>query len=831
MMSMNLRFRSALWLMAVMATCAMGGPVAAQGTEGMLPGPVSSHDLERYAERLALNDHQRAVVEKMHTEYRDAFRQLREDEIEDVLESMRAMAGVNLGMPQREAVEGMINDVDRAMTRIAQVDNRFFSRIDTALHDDQHAMLYRVRDQRARQRYGSGMMMQAISILDQSARVDLSTLYDDLELTELESEIAEPMLIQYERKLTDLQKKLSEASSRIILDLLDAIQELGLGDTDPTDLPAAMNAYRAAWSQVSEKVTSRADAITEHNERTVARVGAILAPPKARQLRLRYYRRAYPNVPADPNSLERKFEAAMRLQGVSAEQRDAVLAATLQYQTDHDRITNELIEIMKEMAGGRTAFDIDFGKMQEMQKRLAEHSKRWAALNDTAADTLDALLGAELAAQLGSGGDNSRSIEAAPTVAIAPAAAAQGDESDEDPQNQLARITQRELSGIIGPISAREAQLAADRLEIDESDREIFLQLHLDYLADFGTWRQSQDDPSLGVNRAIFTGMELSEAEINQSADDQKQSIRTLLELEQTFFDDILLLLAEDDPRRSEVERLHLMRQRTIFTTAAAPATRFVGSVSMFGGSEANVDLPKLVLELELTTIDNDTDALLMHYERDMTATRFRLFDESVEALRKTSLAMIDARREAEAANGDGDQAMLFGAIQMMSEATALTRGLSLEIRDANRQMLAALLQTLPSEDSRDLRRAYYRRSYPYVFASAPSAEDYVSRALELENLEPEQRAVIRAVELRFITDCDKLDEELVGTIQEYDFDAQGLVEMQQSGDVHRAYSRAEILKFDRVELNSKAIRRLRELLTATQRASVGLPDGEDSGN
>ena len=37
--------------------------------------------------------------------------------------------------------------------------------------------------------------------------------------------------------------------------------------------------------------------------------------------------------------------------------------------------------------------------------------------------------------------------------------------------------------------------------------------------------------------------------------------------------------------------------------------------------------------------------------------------------------------------------------------------------------------------------------------------------------------------------------------------------------------------KFDRVELNSKAIRRLRELLTATQRASVGLPDKDDAGN
>jgi len=79
----------------------------AQGTMGTVPDPISSRDLDSYADRLQLSRQQRQAVDAMHDQYRDEFEQLRQRDIEKFLSDTRGMAG------------GMAMLMDRAATQKA----------------------------------------------------------------------------------------------------------------------------------------------------------------------------------------------------------------------------------------------------------------------------------------------------------------------------------------------------------------------------------------------------------------------------------------------------------------------------------------------------------------------------------------------------------------------------------------------------------------------------------------------------------------------------------------------------------------------------------------
>ena len=64
-------------LALVIVVLVLAGPAAAQGTSGTLPGPISTPELERYADRLGLGPQQRAAVVSYHDDYKRQFALLR----------------------------------------------------------------------------------------------------------------------------------------------------------------------------------------------------------------------------------------------------------------------------------------------------------------------------------------------------------------------------------------------------------------------------------------------------------------------------------------------------------------------------------------------------------------------------------------------------------------------------------------------------------------------------------------------------------------------------------------------------------------------------------
>ncbi len=375
----------------------------AQGTSGMLPDPISSRDLEGYARRLQLDEVQRLAIDPLHEQYRAAFRQLREDDIAKLLKQTTEMTGVGFSMPQREKVERLLKDMKRAFKKIEQLDRRLFSQMDVVLTDEQRTVMPRVRLARARQRYRNGAMGGG-GFGSQAARIDLSEIYAQLELSDQELLDSDPLIASYERRLTPAVEKLYEATLTMSLDMLDAFEAAGMTDLDMTDPESAqqmMETMRAIWADLGKNMTEKSAAIADLNRKTLKSVHARLTPKNARDLRHNYYRQAYPMAPADPNSAQKRLAAALRLKQLTEDQRLAITDAAQTHQRSHDRITDEMIKFVEEHNEGRSMFDFAFDQeaQQDYQETLTGFRSRWQELNQAANASLDAQLGPELAAK------------------------------------------------------------------------------------------------------------------------------------------------------------------------------------------------------------------------------------------------------------------------------------------------------------------------------------------------------------------------------------------------------------------------------------------------
>ena len=131
---------------------------AAQGTFSLLPDPITSLDLIRYAERLALSPDQRLTAEAAHDEYKRHFKALRDGEIEELLKSRATLqsGGVMAAERGRQAV---LDELDRLRRRIRSLDDSFFGGLDGALTDEQRLTLARLRLLRERCRYASNQFI------------------------------------------------------------------------------------------------------------------------------------------------------------------------------------------------------------------------------------------------------------------------------------------------------------------------------------------------------------------------------------------------------------------------------------------------------------------------------------------------------------------------------------------------------------------------------------------------------------------------------------------------------------------------------------------------
>ncbi|MHC5001490.1 MAG: hypothetical protein ACYTJ0_00030 [Planctomycetota bacterium] len=824
------RIRVALAAAVAAVTMTFTAPGKAQGTSGMLPDPVSSRELSRYADRLGLSEQQRLAIELFHEQYRASFRDLREKEIEQFLRDSGGLGAMGMGADPK-AMERAIRDFERIMGRIKGLDESLFDQIQATLTEAQALRLPGARLARERTRYGTGLT-RMVGFLNPASRVDLSEVLADMELTPAEQEAIEPLVGSYETGLTSRMRDLHEESLDLAREATRAVAGIEMNEAvmaDPERRREMMEAMRTMWLELTRRITDRSMEISDLGRSTIPRLQPLISPVAGFELHTGFYRRGYREFADVPSPAAVRFEEALALDDLDDEKRQAIADLRGVFFRGIYRINGDAADLIDKQRRARQVFNFggDEEALREHEEKLEDLREQRGQANTRAILALDALLGSESAEGLPTliTGETEQSKDIAGMlmtqdgqaiqVLLEPAETTPG-AGGADPF-------------LPGPISPRDVQRYADMLRLDEEKRTILSTLHQDYEAVFremagesigAVARAQQSLWQLGENGAMVPP---SEADIGRLYNLRRNAMRTILQADETFFANLEALSTEQ--QRTTMERIRLSRQRDVynrargaesFTTGGMGGIRF-GAWQLDGSREAMIDLSRLVDEADLADEQlTSIDTVLLEYERSATAL-FRGFFESdlrfQEALDKLNASSAAARMQTEGGNRLG---FADGYRDILESQGRDTRDARRRLIDVNRQTVDRIVAALADEAGAPVRLLYEKRAFPDEFEDSRSAAPRLRAALELPDLTADQRSAIAQISAEFQGEHERLSREMVAVRMN---SAGGdRMDWQQRVDGQR---RVERLRSERDDLNEKSLVRLRSVLSDEQLARL----------
>jgi len=829
-----------------------------QGTDGALPDPIADRGLSAYARRLGLSAEQRLAIDAYHAQYLDEFRQLREKDIDRYMrESANVLRRFMFSASSKETRRSL-NELDRLMSRIKSLDEGLFDRIQTVLSEEQARAMPGVRQMRERERYLSGLV-RFVGYANPGARIDLADLIETMELAPKERQVIEPLVMEYEGQLTGALRKLYQATTDMFLDMVKQAEELMLAAERQTNPQAAREAFRSIrdiWTRASTGVMTQAAEISALNRRSFRSFSPLLSEDAAARLRAEYYQRAYPDVHRGMIECLGKYDAALNLPGLSAEQRAAITAARQSLRDRHQRLAEQMIDVWEAMrkTGGFFGFrgesaDSEREKLRSLQAQRDE-------LNERALESLLAMLGPDLGEELhrtaqaeesGEGGIGSRSGGMittrgggrgfAPTVTVtAP------DESPADIGTPAGPDPY-----LPPPISQRQLTPYARLLEIGDDQQVVLEALHSDYLDAYETVRADSIEPMLDAAKSMWA-LDADSREIkppSPEAIDQlfamrRSAFEAIRALDESFFDNIELAILDDDDEsgRARVFRLRLARQRIVYNRDAARSGtgfRRQGGRMMFGrpdddNREFRIDVTRLIEDQYLTDEERATiEPAFAEYERLVTDAFKRRYELAFQYGQATErMSAVAAQREGGTGRGFN---MSFGTEfrRLMQTLGRQLREAERAIADLNRSTLERLAAMLSPSAASSLRSAYRRQAYPQVYADPSAAEDHFVAAMALPDLAGAQRTQITDVlaDYRgsYAVLCEQMADIHAQEAREEDPGRGGDPDIWQRRQERR--NQLQRLRFDRTELNEKALRQLRAVLTEEQLRQLGLVEAQ----
>lgn len=841
---------------------------AAQGTSGTVPDPISARELENYCDRLHLSDQQLQAVQAFHDAYRAEFTALREGDIEKLLKETRSLQGMGFAaLQQRAEVEKSLKALDQVMDKIRAVDNRLFDQVQTVLTEEQITQMPRVRQARERKRYQSGLTRMA-SMMNPAVQIDLSDVISDMDLPPAAVQTLDPMLVQYENSLTSAARKMHEASTNMIMDMLDKLADLGINEEsmrDPQRGAQMWTSIRDVWGELNTKLQEKAAAISELNRKTVRNFGAVLPEDSAHKLHDEYYQRAYREATGGSNATGRSFTDALKLDDLSSEQRQTITAMSAEYRSSSDRLTDEAADLIDENRRTRTFFDFNSDRQREYQEKLVKLQEKRTTLSSTTVANLKAALGPELSERLDQQLAKAESGDAQTVETRIATAGGPGMGQIAVTRSSIALSSDASPNAdpfLPGPITGRSAELFAKQLNFTGDNKVIYDSLFEDYKERWETIQKSDIQPVLDASAALWTvngpGGQVTAptAEAVENIFDlRKKALQAILQMDSSFFDDVktTLLSDEDD---AALQRVRQARLREVYNRGPGMGDMFANfgprgpgsgggprggggggggdrpsggggprSFGFFGSSseESSLDLTVIIEGITLEPEQrNAVDPALKEYETAVTEA----FRKQYEASLRMQQAMDKAMAQSMQVNADGTRTTQMGAgfreaMEGDGRASRETRRDLANLNRTSRDKIAALL---PPSAQLEFKQAYNKKAFGWVYRDAQAAGPHLTAAMELDDLSPQQRSTVSDLSTEYRCAYDTLCEKMVD-LQAGAPDTSGPPAPGEVRDWQAMQDRQrelEKLTFDRNDLSDKTVSRLKVVLTDEQVQRLG---------
>ena len=793
----------------------------AQGTMGMLPGPISTTELDGYAQRLQLSPQQRRGLDALHDQYKQEFRALREGEIAAFLAKMREMDGGAL--PKRKMIEDFLEQMDALSRKIASLDNRFFDQLPASLTEEQLTMMPRVRLARQRGR----MENMQIMWMGGERPLDVSALAFGMELSDADRTTADPVLSQYETKLTSEMEKLYEHSHKTIMGMYEALEKLGIDETaaqDPEQMEKVGQAMQQIWMDMMAKTSEKLREVSDLNERTQKSITASLSPEGARTFRNQYYRHAYAEATFALYSHDYVFAPALKRDDLTPEQRTAIGEIRDEMQRKLDAILDEAVAQILEYRRSVNPFEYSqerAQKYQEEQNALRQKADEARLAANTA---LEAALGKDLLDKIGrlkSAGEEPQEemiVDAGGDMATMVQTLETPSENDNE---DFAWGMDQFLPPAISEADIKEY---SDRLELTEEQRSVVHDLYRTYSQSF----QKLSENEIGRLQKATTSMwqwneqtqtstaPTSEA-INETYKLRSAALEAIRKTDESFFGEMEVGALTPEQAKG-LQRVKAARERATYNRGAY----------YWGGdnNEGAIDLSRLVLRRRSMVPPEQwksIDAELEKYEQAALPLFKDRYARSLDAQKVQEQWQAEITR-AQAAGDMNNVKLGMRYQEMMREPQEALGKASDAVGSLNRKTMDSIIALLPSEASGTLRSEYNRRAYPGVYNDDGCVEKHLDRARALTDLSPEQAQQLADAAAAYYPAYSSICQEMVTTSagsQRNPWMA-GVADEEGAKEWQKREETLARLRFDRSELNARAASQIKSILTEEQLKRLG---------
>jgi hypothetical protein len=302
-----------------------------------LPSPITSGDIRAWSGWLSLAAPQTVLLEDAHLEYSrrwNADAQRMQSEIEVLAERVGGLSLHGASAEMAAAVADLREHEQRCSATLLAHDNSLFAALDGMLADVQKDHLSAVRHARDRD------IGKAQPFFIAAARIDLTRLTEQVELTDGIALGLEPILREYDAKVAPMLLALRHArwtqSARAERLTADMAAASARHDT------ALVESLLDERSRLLRSLTRLERRIADINQEFGARVEASLPPPYREHWQAAYDSRAYPSLFPDRGDPADLLTEITNVADLDVETLTAVRNVFARYITNRDAINRDL---------------------------------------------------------------------------------------------------------------------------------------------------------------------------------------------------------------------------------------------------------------------------------------------------------------------------------------------------------------------------------------------------------------------------------------------------------------------------------------------------------
>ncbi len=762
--------------------------------ESIAIAPISSSELDRYAEQLGLSRAQHQSLAAAHQDSLREFRERFDPQVERYLALRREVGEVPFNVAPRETFSAFVTLHRTLAASVRAIDEKLLRSIEATLTAEQQAELGRVIDARRRAVIVEGPFVRdwlRRDVLEAGEVADLPSLIDELALPAEVRSAIDDTLRRAEGELTRLLIELERKSITIWEAWRRDVDARGYHPDLEIDARFAIMA--PAWEAAASEGVSTMRRLRVATRRAADEIIRTLPEPHAGGFHTQFYSRSYRLAMSFGDELRRRMDAARELE--LNDEKAAELAALADSFAAHDRriVARLANRIDEAVAGAVPRISGDGSALKADLERMAEDRR-----------SVDERMLAALAEMLGP-----VRFERTAPASVMPGA---GD--------LAARLSEKHRDSldpdlhVPGPISRETMRRFAEALDLCESQRDALESLHKDYRRAFLAVRQGPIEEMI----TIYTGF----APLDDGSgmhgwtpaenDHRKYELRTqaldrIRELDEHLFRDVAIAVQREESA-NETWRLRLARAHDYLRPHP------IRDRSRTAYTEHRVDLLALLGQAELA---DDELAVAASVLRERSDELIRLSETlhraSVEASYRYGLSVARDRDQQESASlaarwREQEEARMHGRLAL----AAVCR----EVRDE-------LIEHLPHAGDR-LKRAYDRLAHPNLLIDESSLHAALDAAFSLERLTAEKRAALVEIKLAYRGEYERVTARMVELVSgsPYAGLARGLSQAAREDAAVRR-ERIDHLLQERANLAGEALVQLRQTLTAEQLAAIGL--------